>query len=362
MKYVLFLSLLCSSFFVISSTKTDMRDILDNFIKLLPYTTDQAILDKKKIMTSLNKIEESLKDSKHMLLAKTPTFKSNFNFINENINHIRKGLELKHTFYAKSQMKQLVSNCISCHSQLPNTLYNKIPHNYSKEMKAYLKTPESLALFQYFLRDYKSAIKSLKQELYSIKYPLRQKRSILLILKLYLTNLKDEKAAISFLNELDFKKLVFKDKNLINDWKKQLDKWIKQDKTKSLATLIKTKLDPIEDKLKIGNRTYNEIILFIMQGRIQDEVFATQDKDLGASGLYWLGLIENSAPTLYSLGDHYLKDCIRNHPGSPYAKKSFIAYEQSVYFGYSGSSGTHIPEDVLKELKDLKTLTNRKIK
>jgi hypothetical protein len=52
----------------------------------------------------------------------------------------------------------------------------------------------------------------------------------------------------------------------------------------------------------------------------------------------------------------YYETCIRRAPHTGISEKCFQRYEANVYFGYTGSGGTSIPEDiaaVMKELKDL---------
>ena len=54
--------------------------------------------------------------------------------------------------------------------------------------------------------------------------------------------------------------------------------------------------------------------------------------------------------------DFYYETAIRLAPGSDFAPKALAQLEESLVLGYTGSSGTHVPEDVqllLAELKDL---------
>jgi hypothetical protein len=52
----------------------------------------------------------------------------------------------------------------------------------------------------------------------------------------------------------------------------------------------------------------------------------------------------------YSLADGYLKTCMDEWPQLPQAKKCFREYEAFIEFAYSGSGGTHLPEEVKAEL------------
>jgi|GEM_PF-4318370 len=67
---------------------------------------------------------------------------------------------------------------------------------------------------------------------------------------------------------------------------------------------------------------------------------------------YWLSWTERGIghDYLYSLGDGYLKICMKKWPTSPAAKKCYDEYKSFVEFAYSGSSGTSIPADVQVEL------------
>ncbi len=81
------------------------------------------------------------------------------------------------------------------------------------------------------------------------------------------------------------------------------------------------------------------------------------ERDL-PEAFYWLSLSERATgyDAFYSLADAYLRACITRWPDQPYARKCFEEYEEFVEFGYSGSSGTHIPDDVKQELERLRKM------
>ncbi len=55
------------------------------------------------------------------------------------------------------------------------------------------------------------------------------------------------------------------------------------------------------------------------------------------------------------LPEMYFEACIRNSPHTAIARQCFHRYEESVYFGYSGSGGTFIPGDIQALMDELKT-------
>jgi hypothetical protein len=81
-----------------------------------------------------------------------------------------------------------------------------------------------------------------------------------------------------------------------------------------------------------------------------------QAQDDRAELLYWLAICDRvlEYQFQYSLSELYLKECIVGYPGSKYARQCYNELERDMVFSYSGSSGTHIPEDVKNSLETLK--------
>jgi hypothetical protein len=337
-----------------------MQKILNDYVKIIPYTQDSKDLSDKKLIQYLDNLKDTFKNSKSVLHLKSPTFKSNITYLENNIIHIKKGIANKHYSYSRLQIKKLVSNCISCHSQLPAKQYSKITHKYNEVLKENLKTNYEKGMFSYFVRDYSSTISFLTKDLEELKTSYAQEIGIAKILKIYTMNLKDFLSAKIFIQELKINKTTLVDKDLLLKWEVDLDHWqkIKINKAtdKKVTKLIKKYLVPVEDEMKRGNRFNNQVNLFSMQGLISNHLVQAPQSSLKAQSLYWLGLLENSTPSLYSLGDMYLVDCVRNYSKSPFAKKCYQAYSESVTFGFTGSAGTHIPQDIKDELKSLKAL------
>ena len=72
--------------------------------------------------------------------------------------------------------------------------------------------------------------------------------------------------------------------------------------------------------------------------------------------LYWLSICDRSIGYnfYFSLGDMYLKDCVKNYSTHPYAKKCYAEYKTYVTSAYTGSRGTFLPKEIEAELKQMK--------
>lgn len=70
--------------------------------------------------------------------------------------------------------------------------------------------------------------------------------------------------------------------------------------------------------------------------------------------LYWLSFCERryQEKAFYSLPELYLKQCLQDYPKSKIAPSCLKEYTELVEMAYTGSSGTHIPADVKRELED----------
>lgn len=77
--------------------------------------------------------------------------------------------------------------------------------------------------------------------------------------------------------------------------------------------------------------------------------------------LYWLSFCERryEQKAFYSLPELYLKQCVAEYPGSKVAPSCLKEYQDLVTMAYTGSSGTHIPSDIERELKSLKELIKK---
>jgi hypothetical protein len=73
---------------------------------------------------------------------------------------------------------------------------------------------------------------------------------------------------------------------------------------------------------------------------------------------YWLSFGERRYLylSMHSLPDLYLKQCVLDYPQSPVAKKCFAEYEDIITVSFTGSGGTHIPDDVSQELSMMRSL------
>jgi hypothetical protein len=102
------------------------------------------------------------------------------------------------------------------------------------------------------------------------------------------------------------------------------------------------------------------LVLYVMASSILHRHVAAAGKPRADAGeaYYLLGLIESRIGRSFWLSqtEHFLETAIRLGPGQPYAAEAYELLEEFVVSGYTGSSGTHVPEDVQQRLDELREL------
>jgi hypothetical protein len=88
---------------------------------------------------------------------------------------------------------------------------------------------------------------------------------------------------------------------------------------------------------------------------IQSKSISSADK---AEAYYLLGICEFTVgASLFadeSIG--YFEEAIRLRPKTDIARKAYARFEENILFGYSGSSGVHLPDEEKRRLNELKKL------
>jgi hypothetical protein len=102
----------------------------------------------------------------------------------------------------------------------------------------------------------------------------------------------------------------------------------------------------------------NVLAALRMSGVLYAFLDAYPETPLKPDILYWLALGERRYhyQSMYSLPELYLKQCVLEYPKNPVAQLCLDEYEESVTIAFSGSGGTHIPDDISKELEMMRDL------
>lgn len=359
-----------------SEAKIVMDRVHESFVKIIPYVYSEKLLadlavkknesKKEEVIYTLNDISNFFKTAKHVETFQKPGFRPSLETINTHMNETILSVKNNNTAYASKRLKAMTAICLSCHTQLQEE--NSFAKDVPKAQNELFARPYDYANYLMILRKFSEAQKyyevSLKENLKSpVKDQFNEEISTSLkrVLSIHTKINFDPKAALNFVrkykNETNLNKVA---RDTLAIWEKDLIKWqsFNPKKQKSVHQFVVTYLNPIESEKAETAFGENDITLLVASGILTKDLNSRPTSKDVPENLYWLAIAEKrlGSSYLFSLGDLYLKECIRQYPASPFAKKCYKEYEDNLTFGYSGSSGTDIPDDEKQELAKLKAL------
>lgn len=364
--------------------KAVMNQVYDSFVKIMPYIySEQTFLetrDKKSIdelIGNLSDLQKAFKSANHVNLLKMPGFKPSLETINDHIDRTIDSLNFstKNRVFAHARLKAMTALCVSCHSGLSD----KVSQNAFGDALANVKRDKFDSSFNYanylFLvrrfteakSNYEMALRESIQKSNNDRKMISDDRvlnkeiyaSLRRVLTIYTKISIKPDQAIDFLNRYkNNKNLHATTREDIKHWIAELEKWKKFDinSVKDINAFIAKYLSPIVDKKSTLASGEQDVTLLISSGVLTKYLNDNPKSELTPNILYWLAIAERRLSTTYffSLADLYLKECVIQYPSAPIAKQCYQEYEENVIFGYSGSSGTDIPDEERKELLKLK--------
>lgn len=270
-----------------------------------------------------------------------------------------------HRQYARAVLKSVPRYCIACHTRSANSLdlsslQQKVPEVLETSLEkaeffdATWQFDKALDEFQKILADPQNVkdheLEWQRAAYYAIATSVRVKR--------------DPERAMTIVN------LVLKSteapqfvKSQARQWKMSLEQW-KNEEPKDLTTanvLLNEaeRLTALASQLQEYQSDHSTDILYLRATScLHDFLSSYPDSPDVAKALLLLGNCYEAlqAPELWNIHELYYEACIRKSPYTEIAQTCYERYEQSVFFGYSGSAGLSLPPNVKKHLKQLKKL------
>jgi mono/diheme cytochrome c family protein len=147
-------------------------------------------------------------------------------------------------------------------------------------------------------------------------------------------------------------------------WKKSLVEW-KNEKKKDGATG-----DAVYDEAvrlvgaakaaqKFPADRSADVLYLRASSVVHDLLAVTPPGPLAAKANYLAGLCYEVLDDygIRDFNEYYYRMCIRSDPHTVFARECYRRYEESVYFGYTGSGGTYVPADVRARLNEFELLS-----
>ncbi len=267
-----------------------------------------------------------------------------------------------HVEYGKGILRTTTGYCIACHSRSSNG--PDFPSlNLSPKVESLTAFEKAQLLAA--TRQFDAAIDSLSalaaDEAFSKARPLDWNRAVKQGLTLAVRVKDDPDRAMGVLNAAaKVNPPQFIAQNTV-DWTTSIASWKKEKgKMPDTEALLHRKAKKLIDEAKVMQRfpvdRSADVLYLRATALLHEQLRIAPQGPLSPEALYLLGKSYEVLGELQSEPWHELfyEACIRQRPHSPVARSCYDAYEASIFFGYTGSGGFALPEDIQRMLAELR--------
>lgn len=356
-----------------AEVKVFMDQMLEQVFRLKPYlVSEESFKDPKnsqKISESLTAMAALSKKINHEKMITKTGYQISANVLNQQLKDVEDVFKTGNKSYALWSLRSTLGVCMSCHTQVPAVSTRFSTLNESRVLTNPFEEAEFLFVIRNFeeaLKLYEKAVtgypknnvvlpdveKALQRQLYYYVRVARDFKSLAGTLKKDKANSQLPKMTRERLQNLLSAVEAMKDEGypqFTDDKKAELKAYVEKGLKEELSGDFSLDLPKKEiGALKISSVLY-EYLNRYPETSLKPEI------------LYWLSFCEGRYryQSMYSLPELYLKQCVVEFPHHPIAKKCLAEYQDLVTMSFTGSSGTHIPADVSKELQTLQDLIQK---
>ena len=323
----------------------------------------------KLIQTDVDRLLRLSTQAEHstVLQKKDPTMKFISEAFVDDLGRAKESIAADKLDFARYTLLNISAYCIECHTRTSSG-----PSFSTANLEKALKKldPMEKAEYLYATRSFDAAEDALSR---IIKHSLEDAGNVFLLeksiryslsiaVRYYQSNNKRALEIVHLLTKSAKTPLFLKQSSII--WEKSILRWQHEkrkkhetvtEKLKHCEELIK---QAEENKSQAGERA-GDIEYLRVLGTLQQVDSTVLSPDQLGELLYLTGISDDNMKDLsiWSLHDSYYETCIRQVPHSAWAKKCFNRLEESMNFGYTGSSGLNLPADVQQKLDELKKMS-----
>ncbi len=351
--------------------RENMRTAKTIISELLPDLVDEAkfsdIKNRARIEKNINRLTDVSNLISHGLeknFSQTdPTVQIVSHYFADNLKNAKRGFEQQRYDYSRFLLMNTMSYCIECHTRTQSGVSFD-----GFQLSKQLDTLDVIQKIEYFIsaRQYEAALKLIEETLQSeAKLPMFGGEKILRYgLGVTVKFLNDPDKTLALLSIPDkANHLPYFLRDDLKQWKKSAQDWKKENRNTSGQTLASKvtqaeglikKANALNVKLASSNAGHietlraNAILTLAFQGK--------PDHKVAAKMFYLTGQTYEMIPDhlFWTMHESFYSACVNQLPHSEQAMQCYRSFEESVVLGYSGSSGTRIPPDVMEELTALR--------
>lgn len=339
--------------------RSGMQSLLDPLRKLQPFMVNEQAFTNPDNAKAIEKLLQTLRKDFHSLVEvpsrykRMPGFEANLQNTSELLDDVTRRFDEGKTSYAWWRLQRLPTDCFTCHSTY------KVSSQYSNKSAIDptlnpLERARFLLATRQFTEAQSTLVSVLKDPAYQPYYD-QTLRSLLLVVTRI--SQKPGDGIKLFEDILLTTKLPEDDVKTVRRWIKGLHQW---SKSKPIAPANRIEMG--EKLIKVGlshgiDFEQDDVALLrgtaLVHEALESGSASAADR---RSGLYMLGLAYSNLPLFFTegWGELYLEQCVDEFPNTPEAKLAYKRYREIILDEFTGSSGTHLPDEIKLHLEDLR--------
>jgi len=265
---------------------------------------------------------------------------------------------------ARFLLRHLTDTCVACHSRLPDGQKHSLGKRLTEDSAIAALPREERVQFEVATRQFDRALATYESLFTDASVSIAEldlSGNLESYLEICLRVQEDPGRAIANLKKLAARKdLPSRVQPRLNSWIEAL-RSLEEASAKNAIEKARALVEPVlQDSRVSGN---SELVrLIAASGLLHRYVTSTSDSaEQVGEAYYLLGVIESRVGRSFwaSQTEFFLETAVRMGPKQDYADDAFALLEEFLVSGYTGSSGTHVPPDVVKRLEELDELMKR---
>lgn len=275
-----------------------------------------------------------------------------------------------HKPYARELLRGMTGYCIACHTRTQSgPSFSELPLNPADGA---LKTTERGDFFA-ATRQYDKALAEFNTVIDAAPAagarPLEWTGAVRNALAIAVRVKRDPELALDIVNRaIASKSIPFFFKEDAQAWKASIEEWRKEPQHQALgdeglhAETVRLLANARQAQKYPADRSA-DVLYLRASASVHDLLRRNGESKHAAEGFLMAGLCYDVLRPfrLGELHELYYEGCVRKSPHTPLAESCFKRLQQSVYEGFTGSSGTDVPEDVQRRLAALQSLATQQI-
>lgn len=333
-------------------------------VKVLAATAKESEVNNYKGMVETESALKVMADEAKIIHSITMKGDKEHEFLSQ---ELQKSTELAYNRYkggfreqAKFHISDVVSTCFGCHTSRNSAFDSQFTSTFTKDVQLDNFEPLAKARFLSLSRQFELSASEYESLFLSKGLSTDELINLdpmveYLILTVRVKNdVNRALKAFTALGKRNFPETV----------KRDIASWVLGLKSIQAQTPEKDKLTQSKNMIKMARgsmeypRDRSGMVQFVLASKYLHEYVNEEglSKERKAETYYELGGCENVLATQFSADEAniYFAEAIRLAPKTDLARKAFARYEENVLYGYSGSSGVHLPEDEKLRLENLK--------